>query len=86
MRQHTSDATMDPADAPEITRGSSPAVRRTSTTPRWYTPMPAPPLKSSAVRPCAWRHSLKKAKRASTGTDASRAVATYSSAVVAAVM
>mmetsp|Transcript_22283 Transcript_22283/g.68579 ORF Transcript_22283/g.68579 Transcript_22283/m.68579 type:complete len:212 (-) Transcript_22283:479-1114(-) len=83
-RQQTVAATMEPAEAPEMTRGRRRWSRSAATTPRWYAPRPAPPDSKRAVLPCAWRHSLKKAKRASVGTEASRRRSTISRHVTAA--
>mmetsp|Transcript_9502 Transcript_9502/g.33439 ORF Transcript_9502/g.33439 Transcript_9502/m.33439 type:complete len:209 (+) Transcript_9502:1956-2582(+) len=71
VRAQTVAATIEPAEAPEMTRGRAPASISAATTPRWYVPSPAPPERSSAVRPCACLHSLKNASRASKGTDSS---------------
>ena len=53
FRQQQKDATMEPADVPQMASGNKRASCKARTTPKWYVPRAPPPLKANAVAPYA---------------------------------
>jgi len=55
VRVHSTAATIDPAEAPDMILGRRDCSSSALSTPTWFMPNVAPPDRSSAVRPKAWR-------------------------------
>ena len=51
--QQQNEATIEPADVPQMASGSKRASCNARTTPKWYVPNAPPPLKANAVAPYA---------------------------------